>query len=139
MDLTDKQRAFVIAYVDAGGRNATAAARKAGYSHKIAHVTACNLLKDDKILEAVGQETLKRMAANVPVAQAILLQLAKTAKSESVKLQAAQALLDRGGLQIAQKFEHLFKSDNRSDEEIERENEMLRKELEKSQPKVTLQ
>lgn len=46
--LTERQKRFVLEYVKNGG-NGTAAAEKAGYSARSAHVQASRLLREDKI------------------------------------------------------------------------------------------
>ena len=108
--LTPKQQAFVKAHVRLGCLNATQAAIAAGYSGKGngagAAVTASRLLDKPHILDAIRKETERGLRAGVAVGAAVLESLAKTAKSESVRLQAAQALLDRGGMQLASVSEH---------------------------------
>ena len=59
-----------------------------------------------------------------------LEELALNAQSESVRLQAAQALLDRGGMQLASLSEHhVVVKDERSDEELRARVEQLQREL----------
>jgi hypothetical protein len=52
--LTEKEAAFVRAYVGGGCKNATAAARKAGYSPNGADVTGSRLLKRHHIRKAIA-------------------------------------------------------------------------------------
>lgn len=113
--LTDLKKAFVECYVANGG-NAARAATQAGYSAKTAKVKGCQLLKEQEVLDAIADETIRAFAAHVPAARKVLADLMKTAKSESIRFQSAQALLDRGGLQLAQKIEHRIKDDRTDDE-----------------------
>lgn len=116
--LSAKQRAFVHQYVRLGGKNATAAAVAAGYG-KGPHVSAHRLLRYPYILDAIREETERKLRASVSLGADILEDLAKNAQSESVRLQAAQALLDRGGMQIARLAEHRHViEDRRTDAEL---------------------
>ena len=127
--LTDKQQDFVRYYVENGG-NASKAARDAGYGESSAHATAWHMLRQNHIMEAVKYETLRAIAIRVPLAQAILVDLAENAQNESVKLKAAEALLDRGGLQLAQSLNlHVRPVDERTDEELIARCRELQKEL----------
>lgn len=127
--LSAKQRAFVREFVRLGGRNATAAAIAAGYGGG-AHVSAHRLLQRDYILAAIKTETERRLRADVAVAYDVLLDLAKNAGSESVRFNAAQAVLDRGGMQLAQKTEHHHViEDKRTDGELLERIEKLSREL----------
>lgn len=132
--LTPKQQAFVRAFIGTGGSNATAAAIAAGYSGKGkgagAAVTASRLLRQPLVLQELRAETERRLRAGVALGASTLEELCKSANSESVRLQAATALLDRGGLQLA----HLTKShvtieDRRSDAELKARIEALSREL----------
>lgn len=116
--LSAKQRAFVHQYVRLGGKNATAAAVAAGYG-KGPHVSAHRLLRYPYILDAIREETERKLRASVSLGADVLEDLAKNAQSESVRLQAAQALLDRGGMQIARLAEHRHViEDRRTDTEL---------------------
>ena len=132
--LTPKQQAFVKAHVRLGGLNATQAAIAAGYSGKNkgvgAAVTASRLLDKPHILDAIRKETERGLRAGVAIGAAVLESLAKTAKSESVRLQAAQALLDRGGMQLTSVSEHhVVVEDRRSDVELLQRVTELQREL----------
>jgi hypothetical protein len=121
--LTPKQTRFVRAYIATGGNNATQAAIAAGYSPAGkgagAAVAAHRMLRMPHILEAIKEETERRLRAGVALAASVLEELAKNGKSESVRFQAAQALMDRGGMQLASLSEHhVIVDDRRSDDEI---------------------
>jgi phage terminase small subunit len=130
--LTPKQLAFVRAHIRLGGLNATQAAIAAGYSGKGngagAAVTACRLLNKPHILDALRKETERSLRGGVAIGAAVLEDLAKSAKSEAVRFQAAQALLDRGGMQLTSVSEQrIVVEDRRSDLELlERVTELQR-------------
>jgi hypothetical protein len=66
----------------------------------------------------------------VPIADAILVELATTSPSHDVRLRAAQAILDRGGLQLVRQSEHRHVvEDRRSDAELKAAIIQMSKEL----------
>jgi len=95
--LTEKQNAFVDAYVANGGRG-TQAARDAGYADKSAHVEANRLLKNPLILQEIYRRTVMELGASAPQALATVRELAVSAKSDYVRLEASKDILDRAGL-----------------------------------------
>jgi phage terminase small subunit len=120
-ELSPRQRRFVECYLDLGGQNATQAAINAGYSQEreSAKVTACVLLKRPYILEALKVESQRRLRASVVLGASTLVELAEKATNEQVRLKAAEALLDRGGMQLASLSQHnITITDTRSDAEI---------------------
>lgn len=116
--LTEKQQRFVADYIS-NGAQARKAAISAGYGVPGAHTSAYRLLKLPHILEAIREEAEKRLSSNVALAAEMLVKLAQSAKSESVRLQAATSLLDRGGLPLIRQAEtrHVIE-DRRSDKEL---------------------
>ncbi|OIT11704.1 hypothetical protein BL241_11565 [Ralstonia solanacearum] len=132
--LTPRQAAFVKTYLATGGANATQAAIAAGYSVKTgkggAAVAASRMLRMPHILAAIKEETERRLRAGVALAAVTLEELAKSAQSESVRLQAAQSLLDRGGMQLATITQHnVTIEDKRSDDELRARVAQLQREL----------
>lgn len=117
MATTELQQRFAEAYVENGG-NGAAAAREAGYAESSAAQEAARLLKNKNVLEAIKIETLRQFAEGVPLAVKTIIDLVKNSENAKVRLDAANALLDRGGLQLSQRFEHVIK-DDRTDEELE--------------------
>lgn len=116
--LTPKAKRFCEAYVRLGG-NGTRAAIMAGYAEAGAHVEAHRLLRKPLILEAIKEEVERTLRANVALGSSVLADLAENAKSESVKFQAAVALLDRGGFQLKHLSEHHhIIEDRRTDAEL---------------------
>lgn len=125
--LTDKEKAFVQAYVANGG-NGRKAAREAGYTAKYAHQEAWRLLKRPNVVDAILDETSRAFAEDVPAARAVLRDLMLKSTNDGVRFQSAKALLEHGGLQVAQRHEHFFK-DERTDDEIKARIQSLSAEL----------
>lgn len=107
-DLTEQQIKFAESYLQFN--NATTAAIKAGYSEKTAASQGSRLLKNVKIRELIDSMRTQRQeaVANKLASYAAdivpeLYELAKTAESESVRLQAMKDILDRGGFKPVEK------------------------------------
>ena len=82
------------------------------------------------VVAAIKEEAERRLRAGVALGATTLEELALNAQSESVRLQAAQALLDRGGMQLASLSEHhVVVKDERSDDELRARVEQLQREL----------
>jgi Terminase small subunit len=121
--LSLKEQRFVQAYVATGGRNAAKAALAAGYSDAgngaSARTLGHRLMHRPRVLQAIREEMERSLRAGVVLGGSVLIDLAQSATSESVRLQAALALLDRGGMQLANRTEHRHViEDNRTDAEI---------------------
>jgi phage terminase small subunit len=121
--LSPKEKRFAQTYVATGGRNAAQAAIAAGYSDAgggaSARTLAYRLLHRPRVLQAIREETERNLRGGVALGSNVLVELAQKATSESVRLQAALALLDRGGMQLANRTEHHHViEDNRTDAEI---------------------
>lgn len=129
-ELSDWQRQFVTIYVSTGGQNATQCAIAAGYSVNGAGVTAHRLLKRPNIIAAIRAETERVFQASAPVAAETIIYLARSAKNESVRLQAAEIWLNRAGMLLAAKSEHRhIIEDRRSDAELREHVARLAREL----------
>src|SRR5689334_1563173 len=102
--LSPREQKFVEALSRGLGKRDAAIA--AGYSAKSAHGIASQLLNRPRVLDAIRAAAEKRINAGVAIAAKVLLELAEKAKSEDVRLRAAQALLDRGGMQLIRQSEH---------------------------------
>lgn len=126
---TDKQRVFAASYVRNAG-DWKQAAKDAMYANP---ETGRSLLLNSGVLELILEESLKACAANIPVAYAGILHLAKYAKNEAVRLSACRDLLDRGGLKVASELNINVRSDERSDEEVMARIAELREKLEESE------
>lgn len=103
--LTDKQAAFVDAYVMNGGRTQDAAI-EAGYAEDGARQAGNRLLKLPHIQQALTRETLRVLGMSAPQALHTIRRLSNDARSEYVKLQAAQDLLDRAGFKPPERVDH---------------------------------
>lgn len=103
--LTHKQIGFVCAYVANGGAKRDAAV-EAGYAEASAHVEAHRLLGNLTVLEAIRHLSVVSFAASLPGAIRTVDRLSTGAKSEYVRLQAAESVLDRLGLGRQTKVMH---------------------------------
>jgi len=129
--LTVRQARFVKLFVENGGF-AAPAARDAGYTPKSARFGSHKFLDIPHVLAAIRLEVQRKLDASVALAARVLETLAKDAKSEAVRLQAASALLDRGGLRLAQYVQHDHTHvlrDERSDAELRARVIELQREL----------
>ena len=73
--LTDKQKAFVGAFVARGGVNHAECARLAGYAESDIRNTAYRLMRDPKILQAIREECENADRGLLPLARAALQRL----------------------------------------------------------------
>ena len=81
-------------------------------------------------MAAIKEETQRALDAGVAIGKKVLYDLATSAKSEAVRLQAGLALLDRGGLRLKQIHEHTHTvKDARTDDELRQRIADLSKEL----------
>ena len=104
-DLTQKQAAFVAAYVANGGKG-TDAAITAGYAQASAHTEQHRLLANPKIQQEILKETLNQLGLAAPQALQTVMRLTNNARSEYVRLSAAQDLLDRAGFRPPDRVDH---------------------------------
>ena len=103
-DLTPMQQAFVDEYVSNGGKG-KAAAEAAGFSPNSAGQQSAQLLKKPHVIKAVLNATNQQLARMAPGALARIGALSEGAKSEYVKLQANQDVLDRLGFKAPDKVD----------------------------------
>ena len=114
--MTDKQAAFVREFALTG--NATQSAIRAGYSEKSAYQKGFQLRW--QFTREIEEETRRLMQGAVPGALAQVVDLAASAQSEAVRLQAAKDILDRAGLKPTERIEQVT---------VEKSTEELRREL----------
>lgn len=114
--LTEKQSAFIKEFALSG--NGTQSAIKAGYSEKTAYQKAHQLKY--QFTREIEEETRRLMQSAVPGALAQIVDLASTATSEQVRLQAAKDIMDRAGLKPTERIEQVT---------IEKSTDELRREL----------
>lgn len=94
--LSAQRRRFVVGWIGVRGKNASRVARAAGYSAISAKVTACNLLRDPKILAALKEEADRRLDGIAVLAILGLGDLV-TSRNPKVKAAAVDSVLDRTG------------------------------------------
>lgn len=105
-ELNGKQLMFIAEYVKSS--NATEAAIKAGYSKKTAYSQGQRLLKNAEIQRKIesGRLDIKAMIAEEVVhSLRTVITLRDHAENETVRLKAAQDLLDRAGFKPTDKKE----------------------------------
>ena len=103
-NLSDRQAAFVREFVERGGRRGAAAdaAVAAGYAQPgragraAARVRASELLRNPDVLQALRDELTRKLNAGAALGVQTLMDLCQNARSEQVKLSAANSLIDRG-------------------------------------------
>lgn len=95
--LTALQTAFVEAYLTNGG-NGAAAAREIGIKEDQAAQRAYTLLRHQGVQRAIYERMASEVAMTAPKALGTIRSLMSSARSEFVKLQAAQDVLDRAGI-----------------------------------------
>lgn len=94
--LTEKQRAFVLAWIATG--NKTQSAREAGYSEAGAKQIGHTLSHHPGVKAALDELGHQQLAIEAVRSIATFVKLRDTATKETVRLASAQTLADRGGL-----------------------------------------
>jgi len=118
---SDRQRLFVIALVDSGGRNATAAYIDAGYTCAnigVARVGAYRLTHDQSVQDAIREQSFKRMGAAQLAATSLLVEIIQSDDTNvkvGTKLKAAAMILNRTGLH--ETTEHVVKTERKLNEQ----------------------
>lgn len=93
LTLTDKQQAFVDHYVATGGKIGIATQR-AGYADRAA---GSKLLRDPRVIKLIQERMTDAIGVHAAMALGTVVKLARSAKSDYVRLEAAKDLLDRAG------------------------------------------
>mgnify|MGYP004447729447 FL=1 len=105
--LTKKQRLLIDTIV-ATGCSVTKASKIAGYSEgESGRVTASKTLRLPHIQEYMQQRIRESIGLNATIASKKVLDLASSAKSEYVQLEASKDILDRAGYKPIDKAMHL--------------------------------
>jgi len=91
-DVNENFLQFVAYYVESG--NARGSWTKAGYSPNSASSAMSRLRDNWRLVESMVKE---RIGAHVPMALTGIIELAQTAKQESIRLKAQQDILYRAG------------------------------------------
>ena len=118
--ITGKQEKFIESYCKSG--NATQAALDAGYSEKPARQQGHQLKKTVK--SQIDTYVVDNMSDVIPENLSIVQELARNSPSDSVKLSAANSLLDRAGLKPIERIE-TTNTDSLSVDEIKKEIDAL--------------
>tara|TARA_R110002050_G_scaffold70138_1_gene151418 strand:- start:54 stop:431 length:378 start_codon:yes stop_codon:yes gene_type:complete len=118
----EKHRKFIDTYALSG--NSTQAAIEAGYSEKAARQTGYKLRTryEDEITQRVRTILPQIISENLAIVQT----LAREGQSESVRLNAANTLLDRAGLKPVERIE-TSTSDRTPEERKQRIDALLKK------------
>ena len=103
--MTDQQELFVIEYVKLGCRNATQAAKNAGYSEKTAYSQGQRLLKNvevqqklDELKSQSAEELRREMAFEASTAFGILKTIMNDEEAKDAdRIKCAVEVLDRAG------------------------------------------
>ena len=109
-DLSEREEAYVREYVSNGG-NGTKAAKSAGYSTKAAAGQSSRMLRNPVIQQALMREVVQQMGLAAVPALATVTKLARNAKSEYVRLEAAKDLLNRTGMSVDQRVSSRLDAD----------------------------
>ncbi|HTV31084.1 MAG TPA: terminase small subunit [Xanthobacteraceae bacterium] len=97
--LTLRTIAFVENYVASAGRNAEAAAVKAGFAPSGAQAHASRLLRDDRVLALIRYIVERKFRAEVVAALEVIKMIRDDPTTPpATKLKAAESFLDRGGM-----------------------------------------
>jgi hypothetical protein len=103
-DLSERERAFVRAYVERGGRHGAGAAAvlAAGITtnRAAARVRASELLHNPRVLGFLRDELTRKLNAGAVIGVQTLIDLCRNAKSEQVRYSAASSLVDRGHMPV---------------------------------------
>jgi len=104
-ELTSLQQSFIEHYVADGG-DVYQAAKKAGYAESGARANGHKMLRNPLIQKQIQKLTLETINGYAPKAVAVVMHLARNARSEYVQLQAAQDILDRAGFKPPERVDH---------------------------------
>jgi phage terminase small subunit len=100
--LPEMRRQFVMALMNQGTRNATMAAKTAGYSpgnYEALKVSASRLMHDESVQEAIQEEAKRRITAMLPLAiETVATIMENPQEGGATRLKAAQVVMDRSGV-----------------------------------------
>jgi hypothetical protein len=102
--LSPRQRAFVIAFVEAGNQNYAEAYRSAGYARDDTGGNASRVANSPKIQAAILEETSSRLHSMAPVALATVLKIATT-DNHPAQFAAAKHILAATGFNQRQSID----------------------------------
>jgi len=120
---TDRQRAFVIAMVYQGGKNASRAYKEAGYSGNddVCKVEAHRLMHDGRVRDAIRETSYGMMGGAAMMATAFIIDMIEDENvSRRDKFKAAQMILNRTGLHETTEQRITVKKEDNEHEKIEK-------------------
>lgn len=130
---TDRQRLFVVAMLETGGRNISDAARLAGYADNgngTIRVLASRLSHDEKILAAMSEESTRRLQSGQILAVSTVLSIMDNgAAKDSDRLKAAEMLMNRTGMHATSEHKVTTQDISRTDDEVMERIKFLAKNL----------
>lgn len=100
--LTDKQAAFVSAYIASGGVVGLAA-QTAGYA---SDNEGSRLLKNPNVINEIQKQMLAAIGTHAVSALDTMVKLSRSAKSDYVRLEASRDILDRAGFKPPDRIDH---------------------------------
>lgn len=111
--LTEQRKLFIDEYIKLHCKNATQAAKNAGYSHKTAHSQACDILKDAEVstyFEArkkqLESELREQFVFEASEAFEVMRKIMNSPESkDSDRINIAKDFLDRAGFKPTDKIE----------------------------------
>ena len=116
-DVAERMLSFVAQYVEHG--DAKLAWVEAGYSENTTNLAMSKLRDNWRIVESMVKE---RIGRHVPMALSGIIELAQTAKQESIRLKAQQDILFRAGYDKAMEMVVTDKDTKEmKDEELQKE------------------
>lgn len=111
--LTEQRKCFIEEYLKLHCRNATQAAKNAGYSEKTAHSQASDILKDSEVQEylkmrksQIESELREMFVLEAQEAFEVMRDIMKNKKARDVdRINVAKDFLDRAGFKPTEKLE----------------------------------
>lgn len=127
---TDKMRRFVLALMIQGDDNHSRAAAAAGYEGNpdIWKVAGYRLMRDERILKALHEETTRRLHAGRTLGVSALLKIAGNEQHKN-HYQAVIALLDRVGFHASSEHKVTVDDHRKTDAEIRERIQLVASEL----------
>ena len=127
--ITEQRKRFIEEYLKLHCKNATQAAKNAGYSQKTAHSQASGILKDSEVLKYLNErksqlesELRQEFVFEASEAFEILRSIMKNKNaSDRDRIVAARDVLDRAGFNAKEKIE----LDTKLDEEKNKLDDLL--------------
>lgn len=125
------ERRFVIALVETGGQDNTAALAMAGSkcaTREALRVTAHQMWHRPRVQEAMREESWKRINSYGLMAVSNIIDMARASRDEKIKFKANIELMNRCGLQVIQKLDVRHSDVSKTDDElVRRMSELVRR------------